>query len=181
MTEREERDERAKAITAVAETLRHQLSPIALRGYLLALADVPLEALQMACVKAISSSRFMPAPVELRELAGLAEPKPADRALSAWGHVVEAIRKHGAYATVEFDDKAIHGAIRRLGGWLRLCNTDSDELHNWVRKGFLDAYESCARVPDQFPEPLRGIPGDHGKPVRIQTLPGPDRPRLKAV
>lgn len=45
-------------------------------GYLKALAGIRIEALEFACEQAASSCRFMPVPVELRELTRGYKPPP---------------------------------------------------------------------------------------------------------
>lgn len=51
-----------------------------------------------------------------------------DRAALAWGKVLEAASRVGAYTDVVFDDPAIHAAIEDLGGWPKVCRTETKEL-----------------------------------------------------
>ena len=45
-----------------------------------------------------------------------------DRAIVEVGKVLEAVRKHGAYSSVVFDDPITQAVIiRTYGGWPRLC------------------------------------------------------------
>lgn len=66
-------------------------------------------------------------------------PKPADiiraidggidgRALAAWTKVDQAIRHVGGWRSVCFDDPLIHAGIEAMGGWIKLCETTSEEL-----------------------------------------------------
>jgi hypothetical protein len=66
-------------------------------------------------------------------------PKPADvvrfiegsgevKALQAWAKVYKAIVHIGAYQSVVFDDPLIHAVLEDLGGWLKLCATNTKEL-----------------------------------------------------
>ena len=80
-------DERefAKTLTALAATFRQESSAALIQGYWMGLADLNLTDIQKAAAKAIRSSKFMPTPCELRELAGTLI--PANRAVHAWGGV----------------------------------------------------------------------------------------------
>jgi Domain of unknown function (DUF6475) len=51
-----------------------------------------------------------------------------DRAAMAWGKTLEAMARVGAYTDVVFDDPAIHAAVEDLGGWSKLCRTETAEL-----------------------------------------------------
>lgn len=66
-------------------------------------------------------------------------PKPADvvrlidgggdgKALAAWSKVDRAIRHVGGWRSVCFDDPLIHACIDAMGGWIKLCETATDEL-----------------------------------------------------
>ncbi len=93
------------------------------------------------------------------------------KALNAWGRVVETIRKFGhSSGRLEFDDPAIHGAIRRLGGWVRLCDTGSDELHSFSRKAFLEAYGACVQFPDEVKTPLSFTMATFGEEDRVRYI-----------
>ena len=160
----------AKRMAAMCAAFRTECTDPLLEAYWMALEDLSEPVFNAAVKRAIATEKFMPPPATLLELAGAKAQTSTDRALTAWGFVVEAIRKHGSYSSVEFvDDQAIHGAIRRLGGWLRLCSTDSEELHSFRRKEFIEAYESCEQHPDPNPQPLRGLPGMGDKVARIVT------------
>jgi hypothetical protein len=53
----------------------------------------------------------MPKPADIvRNLQGTA----SDRSLIAWGKLLEAMRRVGAYRSVAFDDGAIHAAVEDM-------------------------------------------------------------------
>ena len=164
-----DQDAREKTILAMAELRGRKMSGDALDLYLAAIADIPTPDLQRACATAIKRDKFMPDPSTLLEIAGLALPAPptvADRAVTVWTHVLDAIRSVGAYQSVAFDDPHIHHAIRAVGGWIRICDTDTEELHSFTRKAFLDAYASATRT-NPMPAALPGIFGE--RTVQIAT------------
>ncbi len=81
-----------------------------------------------------------------------------DQAAVAWGKVLDAIREHGAYRTVQFDDAAISPTIRDLGGWVTVCDTPRDELIRFVRPTFAKLYAAHARAGTSSKSPaLAGL------------------------
>lgn len=97
--------------------------------------------------------QFMPKPADIvRQLQGT----KTDRSLVAWGKVLEACQRVGAYTSVCFDDGLIHAAIEDMGGWIKLCRSSTDEL-GYLQKRFCDAYRAYAERGDtQFPALLAG-------------------------
>lgn len=82
--------------------------------------------------------QWMPKPADLvRQLAGT----QSDRSRRAWGKVLEAAQRVGAYASVAFDEPPIHAAVEDVGGWIALCRTDMDELPHLERR-FCAAYRA---------------------------------------
>ncbi len=99
--------------------------------------------------------QFAPKPADIvRALQGT----QTDRSLIAWGKVLDAAQRVGAYQSVAFDDGAIHAAIEALGGWPMICRTSHDELPHLQRR-FCEQYRSYAKRPDLRYPPL--LPGVH--------------------
>jgi hypothetical protein len=85
--------------------------------------------------------QFMPKPADIvRQLQGT----HADRSLVAWGKVLEAMRRVGAYQSVAFDDPAIHAAIMDMGGWPTVCRSEIDDLP-FLQKRFCDLHRVFAQ------------------------------------
>ncbi len=99
--------------------------------------------------------QFMPKPADIvRQIQGTS----SDRSLIAWGKVLDACARVGAYSSVCFDDGIIHAAVEDLGGWVSLCRSKTDEL-GYIQKRFCDAYKAYAGRSDlTFPAML---PGEH--------------------
>lgn len=98
--------------------------------------------------------QFAPKPADLvRQMQGT----PTDRAAKAWGMVIDAASKVGAYADVAFDDPIIHAVVMDLGGWPVLCRTNTDEL-GYLRHRFTEGYRAYARRGDlqNWPRQLCG-------------------------
>ena len=64
-----------------------------------------------------------------------------DRSLREWGRVHEAMSSIGAYSDVDFGDSATHAAIRDMGGWPKLCRTDTKEL-SYLQHRFCELYKA---------------------------------------
>lgn len=127
--------------------------------------------------------RFAPMPADIvKQLHGTR----TDRSLMAWSLVFQAISDHGAYASVKFADSATQLAIHDMGGWVKLCATETAEIQ-FVQKRFCDFHRSYSARPD-----LREIPvliGIHDQdPRRLSGGAGPvvigakqDAPLLEAA
>lgn len=96
--------------------------------------------------------QFAPKPADVvRVLQGT----HTDRSLMAWGKVYEAMTRVGAYASVVFDDAAIHAAIEDMGGWPQVCRSDVDALP-FLQRRFCDTHRAYAMRPGH-PYPPRLI------------------------
>lgn len=97
--------------------------------------------------------KFPPMPADIvRELQGT----HTDRSLIAWGKVLEAIQRVGAYQNVAFDDGAIHATVEDMGGWVALCRSQMVDLPHLQRR-FTETYRAYAKRPDlTFPPMLPG-------------------------
>ncbi len=99
--------------------------------------------------------QFMPKPADIvRQLHGTS----ADRSLIAWGKVLDAMQRVGAYQSVVFDDGAIHAAISDMGGWAAICRSETDELP-FTQKRFCDLHRTYSARPE-MPYPARLV-GDY--------------------
>lgn len=140
-----DREEFGSHIEALAAAFKTKASKPLYMAYWFGLQDLPMEAIRQACTKALVECKFMPVPRELRDLAGV---MGADqRAIVAWNSVKQAIREVGSYRSVSFDDPTINAAIRSLGGWPRVCGTDSEELDKWTSKEFQRLYCRLSALP----------------------------------
>lgn len=144
-----------KAVTLLARAFRTEADELLLEAYLLGLEGVPIEKIEDAARRALSSCRFMPTPAEIRELTGDATPK--DRAQLAWEIVRRHIGRLGGYVSPDFEDRAINAAIRGLGGWVQLTAKPTEELDSFTRHAFIQAYPAWVSRTDG--EPGDAIPG----------------------
>ena len=155
-----DRDRFLELISALAASFRTEATEPLLMGYWIGLQDMAIEDFERAATKAIATCRFMPVPAELRDLAGTGQ---AIAAMDAWQAVIGAMRSVGRYRGVDFGP-LVNAVIRNLGGWTRLCNTDSDELHSFTRKDFERVYATMSARPvehlsgEHFPATLDDAP-----------------------
>jgi hypothetical protein len=101
-------------------------------------------------------SKEFPSPAAVRGFAGTVGLSDNDRATIAWSKVRESIRKVGGYSTVTFDDPIINAAIRDMGGWVMLCETDSVDM-KWREQDFRRIYGAIAKAGIGDASPLAGI------------------------
>lgn len=174
------------AISAMLETFGTQATKPILLGYWLGLNDLTLEQLQFGVAQAIRSCKFIPKPVEIRELA-IGSIDTESLALSAWGEALKAVSL-GPYRHVNFEDKTINAVVRSMGGWPNFVDRFRDtESEKWTRIEFVKGYKAYASRPVSE-EATAALPGlnqfEHGKheskPVPI-VIACKDAPRLAMI
>lgn len=139
-----ERAEFVNVISAMAATFGREGSEALLTGYWMGLSDLSVQAVKSAAHAAIHHCKFMPVPAELRQLAG--ELLPADRAVKAWQAVIAAVRRHGYYQTVDFDDPLTNATLRNLWhDWSAFDDALEAQDEHWLRKEFERVYQSLVR------------------------------------
>lgn len=84
-----------------------------------------------------------------KEETGQTEEQSIINAENAWLKVMDAVHYIGCYGTPDFENKAVHNSIMRLGGWLKICNSTESELP-WLKKEFLKNYQSCFKYSDSL-------------------------------
>lgn len=89
------------------------------------------------------SGKYMPKTADIiRHIDGL----PTEIATQAWLKVIHAIKCGGAWASVKFDDTAIHATIETMGGWTLLCGMTNDELP-FKQREFEKIYTEKVKFP----------------------------------
>ena len=145
-------------IRAMFASFSSECTEATLQGYWLGLSDLTIEQVEAAVAKSIRECKFVPRPVELRELVG-AHQSDDDTAIAAWGDVLKAVRL-GPYKHIDFQDKLCNAVVRNLGGWVTFLERFSDaESEKWVRLDFVKCYKSFAKsgVSGELIEPLAGL------------------------
>jgi hypothetical protein len=93
------------------------------------------------------------------DIALLIEGSSEERGTTAWQKVLGAIRSKSGWATVAFDDPAIHATIKHMGGWITLTlDVDADSRERIRREFELNYRTFAARgVPPGTPPRLPGL------------------------
>lgn len=121
----------------------------------------------------------------------------SDRSLREWGRVHEAMGRVGAYTDVDFGDGATHAAIRDMGGWPKLCRTNTDQL-SYLQHRFCELYKAndgrendmTALMGDRSPDDMyrkRGLPPptalriSGGNPAKAASGPSLERQIVDAL
>lgn len=125
-------------LTAVAEVFDAKCSEAKITLYFEALKDLDVFSVLEALDAAITTCKFFPKPVEIRELAiGTVE----DLAESAWVEVKDEMRRLGAYGSPVFEAAAAFAVTDTFGSWPAACGAElSPEMWASKRKEFLNAY-----------------------------------------
>lgn len=193
MANREWQETVIRCVGMLAEAYGRVASKAMIGAYSIGLKGLTVEQIGIATERALSTCKFMPTPVELRELSG--ELKLEQRAALAWLAFAQALSEHGYYRTVQFDDPAITAAVRSLGGWEQMSVIAEEEGHRFdtvFRDRFLRTYMALAAAgvsPEQsaplpgFFDRVNACEGYEPQPVQhIETgLPVlPQNPRIAA-
>lgn len=144
-----------KIIEKISKVYGRSLSPDVLELWIECLKPFAFEPVREALGQFVQTESRMPVPADILKIL---QWTGEDRALSALVKVETAVRRHGPYATVVFDDPGIHVAISGLGGWIRLCGLTEAEVV-WWRKDFRERYEHWARVGSSDTEIPGKLPG----------------------
>lgn len=127
-----------RAVSALCGTFGKQADSILFGAYAMGLEGLTGAQIETAAAVALRTLKFMPTPVELRELAG--ELPPKSRAVIAWEALSKAAAR-GYYDTVDFDDPVINAAVRNIGGWEYVTTIeDAREWEAFIRPRFEAAY-----------------------------------------
>jgi len=152
----------AVVINGLAATYSKEVSKAMLTGYGMGLADLPIESIERGAASALRASRFMPTVAEIREHSGHVSAE--HRAVLAWQHVDRALVTHGYYRSVSFDDPVINGAVRAMGGWIKLCTIEERDFA-FAKRDFERAYKAiiATGLSAEAAAPLVGYHEQHNR------------------
>jgi len=151
-------DKRAfvKLLTDVHAYYRQDVSEFTIGVWSQACQPFELDQLQKAFTAHATDpdqGRFCP---KVADLVRILQGTHTDRAALAWGKAFEAMSAVGAYQDVVFDDPAIHAAIEDLGGWPKVCRTETKELP-FLQNRFCQAHKAyTGRGTFDYPRRLTG-------------------------
>lgn len=97
-------------------------------------------------------------PPKVADVIRLLQGTKADKSALAWSKVYGVMASVGAYTDVIFDDPAIHATIEDIGGWPKVCRTETSEI-SYLMHRFCESYKAYAGQIGGFKYPRR-LPGD---------------------
>lgn len=155
----DEKTEFYKLISSVMDYYRQDVSPFTLNLFWEALKGFDFEQISQALTKHATNpdnGQFAPKIADIvRQLSGTT----TDKANIAWGKIYEAMGRVGAYQDVCFDDGIIHLVIEDMGGWVKMCRTESKDL-SYTQHQFCESYRAYAgRGKVAYPSYLIGVNG----------------------
>jgi len=167
------------AMLATTLPPRKPLEDAALEGYWVGLQGLTQEQFKRAVTLAIGTCKFMPAPVELRELV---TPRRdlAHEGEIAWSAVRSAVDRIDYTVSEISFGPVVNACIRQLGGWDSLCVAKLTELDVWKKKEFLRLYELFASKSEigDVGRMLEGPSDGQAHPPRVVSIAGiPSQPR----
>ncbi len=134
-------------ITGVAECYGQTLTPegVALRFKMLAPFEFP--DVEKAALFILANRKYtsMPTPADFLEYLGGGSVE--DKAEVEAGKVLNAISRHGGYASVVFDDPTTQAVIQQAyGGWPKMCeDCGTEESEKWFRVNFAKIWAAYKR------------------------------------
>ena len=148
---------------AAGEVYGREITKPLLQMYFAALYQYGIEQVHramMAHMQNPDSGQFFPKPADfIRQMSGTSKQQEAaieDKASMAWACIERDIRRIGSYGTLKMDDKQALAAVKAIGGWQSLCQTETSKME-WKRKEFIRMYETFERTPlDALPASLPG-------------------------
>lgn len=122
-------------IKSVAQLFDKKITSGMMQVYWDCVQDYQLEHVRLALTYACKKSKFFPKPADIQEfMSGT----PDEAAALGFDKLITAIRSSGSIASVVFDDPVIHVVVDQMGGWLKVCKWETNELafrqHDYVKR-----------------------------------------------
>jgi hypothetical protein len=148
----------SNAFGTLCEIFNKQVSQVFIRVYFQALAPYSIEQVGSIISQAIVSCRFFPKPVELIEFITGSPEDLSDRAEVEASKVLQAIKYHGVYSSIQFDDTVTSAVIQQgFGGWIKLCEDLYSVNEKWFIRDFIRIYQAYARQSIDYDGHLPGL------------------------
>jgi hypothetical protein len=184
-----EKQDLYKLISSVMDYYKQDVSPFSLNLFWEALKGFDFEQVSKALTRHAmnpDNGQFAPKIADIvKQLSGTT----SDKAKIAWGKAYAAMEQVGAYQDVCFDDGIIHLVIEDMGGWVKICRTETKDI-GYVQHQFCESYRAyTGRERVEYPSYLAGANGTGENMARLRmrgiTPPAPitigDREKANAV
>lgn len=134
-----DRDKFVDLLSTIAELYKQELSIHLIDIYYGIFRDYDYIRFENAMMEVMKNHKYhtFPKPAEILEFL---EGTMDDKCLMGWMQVMDAIKKGGYYASIEFSDPIVPHCIKELGGWQWLCSQMIDEFP-FIQKRFADLYK----------------------------------------
>lgn len=151
-----EQQELTKLVTDVLAYYRQDVSDFTVSVWLQACEKYTLEEVRKALTAHATDAEKGQFAPKVADVVRILSGTTTDRAQLAWGKAFEAMGRIGAYQDVVFDDPAIHACLEDLGGWPKVCRSDTKEL-SYMQHRFCEAYKAyVGRGTFDYPRRLSG-------------------------
>jgi len=169
-----EHDSFASMIVDALAYYRQNVSEFTLHVWIEGCKPYTLEKVQKAMTAHMTdatSGQFAP---KVADIVRILSGTTTDRAALAWGKTLDAMGRVGAYTDVVFDDPAIHAAVEDLGGWPKMCRTETKDL-SYLQHRFCECHKAyTGRGEFDYPRRLMGDRSpDHEYEKKRLPLPRP--------
>lgn len=134
----EDRQAFVEVVLGFAELKGRQLSAPAIELYWRSLQHWPLEAFRKAASHLLRTCEFMPTPKDFEDLRKAGRPTPSEAWVTAISSARSAWTPQGYFGGTS-GDPLIDRAVRAIGGYAVIAQSDEDKLH-FLERRFSEAY-----------------------------------------
>jgi hypothetical protein len=142
----------------VAAFPNREIPAATVKVYVGHLSCIPTQLLAIAVDELIQTSVFFPTIAELRKAAAQAKLGDVPSAEEAWSEVLTEMRSTGRQYTPDFSHRAIDRAVRDVGGWRYLCNSEGLSFERtYFLKTFKDLVSRAERITLRISEGTKNL------------------------
>ena len=109
------------------------------------LSDIPLVNFKVGIKKVIQTVSFKSLPT-VADIRNACLGKKSDTSRLAWSLVCDCLGSQGCSKTIAFEDKTIHMAVQKMGGWHSMCKTRTNQMES-LKRDFMRYYEDFMDSP----------------------------------
>jgi hypothetical protein len=132
-------------LNALFAAFRVEASEPIVMAYTMGLRDLAIEEIEAGVSRAFQESRMMPSIAEVSIFAGHGVVNSEALATQAWSAILDAMRRYGTYASVDFGPRINH-CVRLMGGWQALGQRESADIEKWARIEFGKIWAATEQV-----------------------------------
>ena len=154
-------------MTGIGELYSKEITKPLLRIYFTAFNQLTIEQVDKAIASHITDTStagtFFPKPADIiRQITGTDKQRTetvASKAEIAWSSIEGQVFSIGSYQSPKIEDRQAMGALKAMGGWIKLCGSTVEQL-TWKKKEFIELYKTFEQTPIEM------LPGN--MPGRIE-------------